>query len=56
LNDNPRHLFAPEYTSHLSAIASNADQMKQSVDVFLELAGTEKKLDNLRERVADVES
>lgn len=56
LNDNPQHLFVPEYTSHLTAIASNADQMKQSVDVFLDLASRQNKLDNLRERVADVES
>jgi hypothetical protein len=56
LNDNRSHLFAPAYTDHLSAIATNSDQMKQSVDVFLELASTQDKLDNLRERIATIES
>ncbi|HEY7302607.1 MAG TPA: hypothetical protein VH601_00720 [Bryobacteraceae bacterium] len=56
LNENPLHLFTPVYTDHLSAIAANADKMKQSVDVFLDLASTQDKLDNLHERVAATES
>jgi hypothetical protein len=56
LNENRRHLFAPVYTDHVSAIAASADQMKQSVDVFLELASTQDKLDRLHERVAAIES
>lgn len=56
LNENRHHLFAPAYTDHLSAIATSAAQMKQSVDVFLDLANTQDKLDNLRERVAAIES
>jgi hypothetical protein len=56
LNENQLHLFAPAYTDHLSAIAANADKMKQSVDVFLDLASAQDKLDNLQERVAASES
>jgi hypothetical protein len=56
LNDNRRHLFAPAYTDHLRAIANNAVQMKQAVDVFLDLNRTENKLDDLRDRVAAIES
>jgi hypothetical protein len=56
LNENRRYLFAPAYTGHLSAIADHADQMKQSVDVALELANTQDKLDVLREKIAATES
>jgi hypothetical protein len=56
LKENRRHLFAPVYTDHVSAIAASADQMKQSVDVFLELASTQDKLDRLHERVAAIKS
>jgi hypothetical protein len=56
LNDNRRHLFAPVYTDHLGTIVENADQMKESVDVFLEMASTQDKLDRLHERAAATES
>jgi hypothetical protein len=56
LNENRRYLFAPVYTEHLTAIADHADQMKQSVDVALELANTQDKLDVLREKIAATES
>jgi hypothetical protein len=56
LNENRRYLFAPAYTEHLTAIADHADQMKQSVDVALELANTQDKLDVLREKIAATES
>ncbi len=48
LNANPRHLYAPVYIGHLGAIAEHAKQMKQSVDVHLDLANTQDKLDSLR--------
>jgi hypothetical protein len=56
LNENRGHLFAPEYTDHLSTIAEHSDQLNQSVSDFLELASTQDKLDRLRERVAVLES
>jgi hypothetical protein len=56
LNESRHELFAPTYTNHLSAIAINASQMKQSVEIFLDLARTQEKLDNLHERIAGMES
>jgi hypothetical protein len=56
LNENRGHLFAPEYTDHLSTIAEHSDQLKQSVNVFLEMANTQEKLDSLREEAAALES
>jgi hypothetical protein len=56
LNENRGYLFAPVYIAHLSAIARNADQVKQSVDVFLELDSTQDRLNTLREKVAATES
>jgi hypothetical protein len=48
LNENPGQLYVPVYTGHLSAIAGHADRMKQSVDVFLDLASAQDRLDGLR--------
>jgi hypothetical protein len=56
LNENRNHLFAPEYTDHLSTIADHSDQLKQSVNTFLELANTQEKLHSLREKAAALES
>lgn len=55
LNENRRELFAATYTDHLSSIATSASQMKQSVDIFLELARTNEKLDDLHQRIAEME-
>jgi len=56
LNESRRELLSPTYTNHLSAIATGASQMKQSVDIFLDFARTQEKLDNLQERIAEIES
>jgi hypothetical protein len=56
LNENRGNLFAPEYTDHLSTIADHSDQLKESVNVFLEVASTQEKLDRLREKAAALES
>jgi hypothetical protein len=56
LNENRNHLFAPEYKDHLTTIADHSDQLKQSVNIFLELANTQEKLDSLREKAAALES
>jgi hypothetical protein len=56
LNENRNHLFAPEYTDHLSTIADHSDQLKKSVNIFLEMASTQEKLDSLRDKAAALES
>jgi hypothetical protein len=56
LNESPRHLYAPVYTGHLGAIAGHANRMKQSVDVFLDLAGAQEKLDSLHDRASALRS
>jgi hypothetical protein len=48
LNENQGQLFVPAYTEHLGAIAGHAEQMKQSVDVYLEWASAQDKMDKLR--------
>jgi hypothetical protein len=56
LNEKRGHLFAPEYVGHLSTIAEHSSQLKQSVNLFLELASTQEKVDMLRDKVAALES
>jgi uncharacterized coiled-coil DUF342 family protein len=56
LNENRGYRFAPEYTDHLRTIADHSDQLKESVNVFLEMASTQEKLDRLREKAAALES
>ena len=56
LNQNPSHLWAPTYGEHLETMADRADQMKQSVDLHLDLAGTQEKIEKLRDRVAGIDS
>jgi hypothetical protein len=51
LNENRGYLFAPTYADHLSTIAEQADEMKTTVDTFLEYADTEQKLQRLQERL-----
>jgi hypothetical protein len=56
LNENRGYLLAPEYTDHLSTIADHSDQLKDSINVFLEMASAQEKLDSLREKAAALES
>ena len=56
LNQNPNHLWTPAYREHLQAIAERTDQMKKSVELHLELAATQEKLEGLRNQVAVVGS
>jgi hypothetical protein len=56
LNENQGQLYVPAYTEHLGAIAGHAGQMKESVDVFLELANTQDKLDRLRDQTTALRS
>jgi len=48
LNENQGKLFVPDYTDHLEAIAGHADEMKESVGVFLELASAQEKMNTFR--------
>ena len=56
LNENRGHLFSPVYTDHLRTIGEQADRLQQTVDTHLELASTEEKLNDLRERMVGSES
>jgi hypothetical protein len=56
LNESPGHLYAPVYTGHLGAIAGHADRMKQSVNVFLDLASAQDKLDSLQGQATTLRS
>lgn len=56
VNDRPGHLWVPAYTSHLRAIADHADRLKDSVDLHLELASTQDKLEELRFKTASIGS
>jgi hypothetical protein len=56
LNENKGHLFAPAYGDHLSAISDRADEMKESVNTFLEFAETEQKLEGLQTKIRDLQS
>jgi len=56
LNQNPNHLWAPVYREHLKTIADRASEIKKSVDLHLELASTQERLDELRNKVAAIGS
>jgi hypothetical protein len=51
LNEFGKSLWHPAYTGHLRAISDHSDQVKETVDLHLELAATQDKLDRLRDRV-----
>ena len=44
LQENRNRLFVPEYRDHLTAIANHSEDMKQTVDEFLEYEKTQRKL------------
>ena len=56
LNQNPNHLWAPAYRDRLQTIAERASEMKKSVDLHLELASTQERLEDLRNKVAAIGS
>ena len=51
LNENPSHLWTPVYTDRLKLIDDRAGEIKESVDLHLELAATQDKLEALRTKV-----
>src|ERR1700741_1845707 len=44
LQENRNRLFVPGYRDHLTAIANHSEDMKQTVDEFLEYEKTQRKL------------
>jgi hypothetical protein len=56
LTDAPNYLWAPAYTEHLECIALGAHQMKQSIDLHLEMSSTQNKLEELRDKAAAIGS
>lgn len=48
LRENQNRLFVEEYRNHLTTIADNAENMKQTVDKFLDYERTQQKLERLK--------
>jgi hypothetical protein len=48
LNENQGRHFVPEYRDHLTAIADGSEDMKQTVDKFLDYEKTQEKLRRLQ--------
>jgi len=51
LNERSNNLWHPDYASHLRGIADRAGQVKEAVNLHLEMADTQDKLERLQERV-----
>lgn len=51
LRENQNYLFAPEYTDHLTTIADRSEDMKQTVDKFLDYEKTLEKLQRLQKEL-----
>lgn len=51
LNDNKHYLRAPDYVNHLQTIAEQAGELKDSVNLHLDLANTQDRLEDLRQKV-----
>jgi len=56
LNQNPSHLWAPAYIEHLKTIANRADEMKEAVDLHLDYARTQERLDEIGNKLAVIGS
>jgi hypothetical protein len=56
LNDRGKSLWDPDYCDHLRAITDRSDQVKETVDLHLDLADTADRLKRLRERAATLGS
>jgi hypothetical protein len=48
LNENQGRRFVPEYRDHLTTIANGSEDMKQTVDKFLDYEKTQRKLQDLQ--------
>ncbi len=56
LNDRDKPLWDQEYKDHLRGIWSRSDQVKQVVDLQLDIANTQDKLERLQERTSTLGS
>jgi hypothetical protein len=56
LNETGKPLWVPHYTDLLRSISDRSDQVKQTIDLHLDLAGTHEKLEELRNRVNQIGS
>jgi hypothetical protein len=50
LNERRNNLWHPDYASHLRGISNRSVQVKEAVNLHLEMADTQDKLESLRER------
>lgn len=50
LNERRNNLWHPEYTDHLRGIYDRSGQVKEAVNLHLEMADTQDKLERLQER------
>jgi hypothetical protein len=51
LNENQNRLFFSEYGAHLTTIAGSSEDMKQTVDKFLDYEKTQRKLQQLQNKL-----
>jgi hypothetical protein len=51
LNENRNRLFASEYGDHLTTIADSSEDMKQTVDKFLDYEKTQRKFQQLQDEL-----
>jgi len=51
LNDRGKPLWDPDYAYLLRSISDRADQVKETIDLHLEMADTQDRLEQLRDRV-----
>ena len=56
LNETGKPLWAPEYTDLIRSISDRSDQVKETIDLHLDLAGAQEKLEQLRDRVNQIGS
>ena len=51
LQENQNRLFVSEYRNHVTTIANNSEDMRQTVDKFLDYGKTERKLQQLEDKL-----
>jgi len=56
LNENRRHVSMAAYKDNLRALSGQADRLKQSIDPFVELNETQKRLEAIQDRLIEAES
>jgi hypothetical protein len=56
LNDRRNNLWHPDYADHLRGIADRSGQVKEAVNLHLDLADTQDKLERLQERASALSS